>query len=129
MLVRRIVHTVCGVVLLGVLATSSMGAITHPRRTTHFTFRAAVALPGVTLPAGSYAFEVLNPDSSADLVRVMSRDRSRTYSLQLTRFVHRARSGNLKSMITLGEASSGAPQPIKTWFPDGETTGREFLYY
>ena len=129
MLVRRIVHTACGVVLLGVLATSSTGAIPNARRSTYFTFRAPVALPGVTLPPGSYVFEVLNPDTSADLVRVMTRDRSKTYALQFTRFVHRPARGELKSTITLGEAANGAPQPIRTWFPESETTGREFLYW
>ena len=76
MFARKFVHTLCGVVLLGVLATTSTGAMWNVRRTTTFTFRSAVALPGVTLAPGSYMFEVLNPDSSADLVRVMNRDRN-----------------------------------------------------
>ena len=129
MSVRRIVHTLCSIVVLGVLATSTTGAFTTARRTTNFTFKAAVALPGVTLPAGSYVFEVLNPDSSADLIRVMNPQRNKTYTMQFTRFVHRPQWGDLKSTITLGEAKSGTPQPIKTWFPEGETTGREFIYY
>lgn len=129
MLARKFVHTLCGVVLLGVLATTSTGAMWNVRRTTTFTFRSAVALPGVTLAPGSYVFEVLNPDSSADLVRVMNRDRNKTYTMQFTRFTHRSQTGSLKSTITLGETPSGTPQPIKTWFPEHETTGREFIYY
>ena len=129
MRVRKIVHILCGVVLLGVVATTPTGAIENARRTTYFTFRAPVALPGVTLTPGSYVFEVLNPDMSGDLVRVSSRDRSKTYALQFTRPVHRLRSRDMKSTITLGEAANGIPQRIKTWFPENETTGREFLYY
>jgi hypothetical protein len=118
----------CGVVLLGVVATTPTGAI-DGRRTTHFTFRAPVALPGVTLPPGSYVFEVLNPDMSGDLVRVSTRDRNKTYALQFTRPVHRDRRGDMKSTITLGEAARGSAQRIKTWFAENQTTGREFLYY
>lgn len=129
MRVRRIVHVLCGVVLLGVVSTTPTGAIENARRTTYFTFRAPVGLPGVTLPPGTYVFEVMNPDTSADLVRVTNRDRSKTYSLQFTRPIHRNRWGSLKSAITLGESANGAPQPIKTWFPESETTGREFLYF
>ncbi len=129
MLVRRIVHTVCGIVVLGVLATSTTGAIPNARRTTYFTFKTAVALPGVTLPAGSYVFEVLNPDSSANVVRVMNRERNKTYTMQLTNFVHRPAWGDMKATISLGEAPTGTPQPIKMWFPESDTTGREFLYY
>ena len=47
MFVRRIVHTLCGVVLLGVLATSATGAMMDTRRTTHFTFSGTVQFPGV----------------------------------------------------------------------------------
>jgi hypothetical protein len=73
-------------------------------------------------------FEVLNPDTSADLVRVLNRDRTKTYTLQFTRFIHRPGSGSMKSTITLGEAPSGTPRPIRTWFPEADTLGREFLY-
>src|SRR5919106_5628750 len=77
MFARRIVHTLCGVVLLGVLATSSTGAFGNADRTTHFTFSRAVQLPGVTLPAGTYTFAVANPQGSADIVKVTSRDGSK----------------------------------------------------
>ncbi len=59
--VRKIVHTLCGVVLLGVLATSAIGAMTASR-TTYFTFSGTVQMPGVVLPAGTYVFEVVNPN-------------------------------------------------------------------
>ncbi len=128
MLVSKIVRTVCGIALLGVLATTSTGAIPNAHRTTYFTFPKDVSLPGVTLPAGNYVFEVLNPDTSADLVRVMNRQRSKTYALQFTRAIQRPASSGLRPTITLGEASKGAPQPIKTWFPQDDTIGREFIY-
>jgi hypothetical protein len=127
MLVRRIVHTLCGVVLLGVLATSSTGAM-DSRRTTHFTFSGPVQLPGVTLAAGTYTFEVANPDSGSDIVRVSSRDRSKVYALKFTRFVDRERTGKLNATISLGETSAGNPPPVKAWYPQFETRGREFIY-
>ena len=58
-------------------------------RTTHFTFSGAVQLPGVTLPAGTYTFEVVNPNSGSDVVSVTSRDRSKVYLMQFTRTVYR----------------------------------------
>ena len=83
MLVRKIVHTLCGVVLLGVLATSVTGASFNTSRTTHFTFSRAVQLPGVTLPAGTYTFEVVNANSGSDVVSVTSRDRSKVYLMRI----------------------------------------------
>ena len=128
MLARKIVHTLCGVVLLGVLATSSTGAMTAGR-TTYFTFSRAVEMPrGVALAAGTYIFEVVNPNGGSDVVRVLSRDRKTTYLMGLTRSVDRPSGGNLDAAITLGETAAGAPPKVKAWYPQSETRGREFIY-
>jgi hypothetical protein len=128
MFVRRIVHTLCGVVLLGVLATSATGAIANIRRTTYFTFSRAVQMPGVVLPAGTYVFEVANPDGGSDIVRVLSRDRKQVHLMRFTRFVYRPQQGNLDSTISLGETAAGNPPSVKAWYPQSETRGREFIY-
>ena len=98
MLVRRIVHTLCGVVLLGVLATSVTGASFDSRRTTYFTFSGTVQMPGVALPAGTYIFEIANPDGGSDVVRVLSRDRKKVYLMKFTRSIYRESSGDLKAI-------------------------------
>ena len=128
MLVRKIVHTLCGVVLLGVLATSGTGASFNASRTTHFTFSGAVQLPGVTLPAGTYTFEVVNTHSGSDIVSVTARDRSKVYLMRFTRPVYRPSAGAMKAAITFGETPAGAPPPVKAWYPESETRGREFVY-
>jgi hypothetical protein len=128
MLVRKIVHTLCGVVLLGVLATSVTGASFNTSRTTHFTFSGAVQLPGVTLPAGTYTFEVVNTNSGSDIVSVRSRDRKKLYLLKFTQAVYRPSAGALKATITFGETPAGSPPPVKAWYPENEIRGREFIY-
>ena len=128
MFARRIVHTLCGVVLLGVLATSPTGAFDNGSRTTHFTFSGPVRLPGVTLPAGTYTFEIMNPGRGSDVVAVRSRDRSKVYAMKMTQFVYRPSSSDLKAAITFGETSAGTPPAVKAWYPLNETLGREFLY-
>ena len=128
MLARKVVHTVFGVALLGVLATSSIGAMTNGRRTTHVTFSRAVQFPGVALPAGRYIFEVVNPESSANVVRVASPDRSKIYLTQVTNRVERPQSRDMQPRIVLAEAPAGQPPAVTSWFPDGETIGRAFIY-
>ena len=125
---RKIVHVLCGVVLLGVLATSSTGAFDDANRATHFTFSGPVRLPGVTLPAGTYLFEVANASSSGDVVLVRSHDRSKVHAFKITRTVYRTGSRDLKAAITFGETSAGNPPPVKAWYSEGESTGREFIY-
>jgi len=128
MFARRIVHTLCGVVLLGVFATSSPGAFDNADRTTHFTFSGPVRLPGVTLAAGTYTFAVVNPFTGSDVVKVTSRDGSKLYAMKLTRSTYRSASRNLKPTVSFGETPAGTPPPVQAWYPDGDTHGREFLY-
>ena len=128
MFVRKIVHTLCGVVLLGVLATSTTGASMNASRTTYFTFSGTVQLPGVALEKGTYIFEVANPNGSSDVVQVLSRDRKKVYLMRLTRAIERRSGGNLDAAITLGETAAGIPPKVKAWFPQSETRGREFIY-
>jgi hypothetical protein len=128
MFARKIVHTLCGVVLLGVLATSSALATFNTNRATYFTFSRSVQLPGVTLPAGKYVFEIANPGTSANVVLVRSRDRSTLHAFKITNSVYRPASRNLEATITFGETSGGNPPPVKAWYPQGETMGREFIY-
>ena len=85
-------------------------------------------LPGVTLPAGTYIFEVVNPNGGSDVVIVRSRDRIEAVCLQFTRAVYRPQSGNMEATITFGETPAGTPPPVKAWYPQSETLGREFLY-
>ena len=128
MCARKIVNMLCGVALLGVFATSAVSAMVDARRTTYFTFSRSVQLPGVTLPAGTYVFEVANAGSSSDVVLVRSRDRSTPHAFKLTRSIHRPASRNLDAVITFGETSAGNPPPVTAWYPESETRGREFLY-
>ncbi|RPI50146.1 MAG: hypothetical protein EHM55_22090, partial [Acidobacteria bacterium] len=104
MLTRKIVHMLCGVVLLGVLGSSAASATFDARRTTRFTFSRTVQMPGVALPAGTYIFEVANPEGQGDIVRVLSRDRKQMFLMKFTRPIYRQAKGPLKATISLGEA-------------------------
>ncbi len=128
MFARKIVHTLCGVVLLGVFATSAASAMLDTRHATYFTFSRSVQLPGVTLPAGTYVFEISNAGSGSNVVLVRSRDRSTVHAFRLTNVIYRPALRNLDAAITFGETSAGNPPPVKAWYPQSETTGREFIY-
>ena len=119
------IRTLFGIVLLGVLATPAAKAV-NMNNMTYLTFGQAVELAGVTLPAGTYIFEVANPDSGANVVRVLSRDRARVHVLKATTPTFRARTSDMRTMITLGEAPAGKPAAVRAWFPENETRGHQF---
>ena len=51
---------------------------------TYLTFSGPVQLPGITLPAGTYRFELADPDSSRRIIRVSDKDGSKNYGMFLS---------------------------------------------
>ena len=110
-------------VAAGFMATIHAGSSDR----SYLTFNRDVALPGVVLPAGTYVFEIANPESSHDIVRVSSKNGRVQYmgfTLRADRPV--GLSGN--QPVTFAEARPDTPAPITAWFPLGTSSGREFLY-
>jgi hypothetical protein len=125
---RKWLHVAFGVVILGLLSTASTGAIWNARRTTYFTFSRAVQIPGASLAAGTYLFELVDSNTSINVVRVMSKDRTKVYLTAFTHLVSRPNDGKLDATIVFSETPAGTPPAIKTWFPQEELTGRQFIY-
>jgi hypothetical protein len=94
----------------------------------YLSFSGPVRLPGVTLTAGTYIFEIANPMSTSDVVVVRGRERQKTYFLGMTRPIVRPSGARGEKPVTFGEAARGEAQPITAWYPAGEQVGREFLY-
>jgi hypothetical protein len=127
MLRRTFVLTVCAVATATLLTTSSTQAQV-PIGMNYLTFNGAVALPGVVLPPGKYAFESGPNDTDRAIVRVMSADRQRVHYLGLTNPAARPAHLAPGQLVLLGEARIGEPTPIKTWYPSNSSTGREFRW-
>ena len=128
MLNTKAMSAICAAALVALLASVPAGAAHDMQHTTYLSFSGAVALPGVTLPAGDYTFELALPAASLNTVLVTSRARHRVVFLGVTRPVERAAGGGTAPLVTLGEVRDGAPPPVRAWFPDGSVTGQEFIY-
>ena len=124
---RRSALTVCGAIGLALVVTVTSQAWSVFGQANHLTFSGAVALPGVVLPAGTYTFEIANPDTSANVVRVASRD-GRVQFLGFTERVQRPERLPKDRMVSFGESAAGAPPPVLAWYPIGTSTGHRFIY-
>lgn len=91
------------------------------------TFNAPIALPGVVLAAGTYAFEIPSEGASHSVVRVSSKDGRQIYLTTFTREVRRPNSDDAPK-VTFNEAARGLPRPVNTWFPSGDESGKQFIY-
>lgn len=116
--------TVLGVLVA--LAASSIRGWNH--RPGSVTFNGRVALPNATLQRGSYIFELAVASSDRDVVRVLSKDRSRVYWMAPTETVERPQTLSDDLVVAFGEARPGEAPPITVWYPQGRTVGHRFLY-
>ena len=128
--VRRFVERGALVALVVVASSLAAGPSTASSLFNKFeflTFSHPVGLPGVTLVAGEYSFEVAHVDSG-DVVRVRYRKTNRVSYLGFTHRVERPRNLAMDKSVLFGEARAGQAMPILAWFPIDARTGYEFVY-
>jgi len=131
MFTRTALKTVCGAllglaVIVGPVATPS--ASSRLDRREHLTFSGPIGLPGVTLAGGRYTFEVANPETSADVIRVRSLKTDEVVFLGFTRRGERPTGMSESRSVMLGEAPKGTAAPVLGWYPIGDNSGHQFVY-
>lgn len=126
MVTRRSMVAAAGAAVVGLVMATSAYSWSSVNRTMYLSFSGPVALPGVTLPAGTYTFERIADD--VQVVRVSSQDRKTMYLTTFTQLIDRPSSLADTQHVMLGEARRGMAPPIKAWFPTGERQGHEFIY-
>jgi hypothetical protein len=94
---------------------------------TYLTFSAPVSMPGITLPAGTYRFELMDPDSSRRVIRVSDKDGTHQFGIFLS-ISDRKIEPSDQPVVMFRETAAGIPQAIRAWFYPGETFGYEFVY-
>jgi hypothetical protein len=94
---------------------------------TYLTFIGPVQIPGTTLPAGTYMFELADPDTSRHVVRVSSQDGAKTFGLFMTIPNDRLQPAS-DNIVMFAERRAGAPRAIQVWYYPGDSTGEEFVY-
>jgi hypothetical protein len=125
MLKSKLALVSCLAIVSAVMAArGASGSIPH---TNYLTFSAPFALPGVSLPAGTYVFDVV-ATSSNNVVRVRSLDGSHTYVTAFTVSVQRPTELPAGRQIVFNEVPAGTTTPVKAWFPIGQTIGHQFVY-
>jgi len=117
------------VVVAGLLMAASTQASWGPMtKVNYLTFNRTVALPGVVLAPGTYAFEAGPMQTHADVVRVTTRERQRVLFMGFTVRTARPDGAGGNRLVTFGEGPAGGPVPIIAWYPVGSPTGHEFLH-
>ena len=124
-MLKRLMTASVLVVLVHVMA-SGANASTYDKRT-YFTFNQSVALPGVTLPAGTYMFRLADPDTTRRVIQVSDKQGTQSYAMLLTMPAYRTDAAK-DSEIRFLETAAGAPRAINAWWYVGDNTGYQFMY-
>jgi hypothetical protein len=97
---------------------------------TEFQFSAPVRIPGHTLAAGKYVFQLADSDTNRNVVRVFSEDSSGNDSLVATLMTIPEDLNKTpdKPIVRFEERPLRSPEAIQSWYYPGEDTGWEFVY-
>jgi hypothetical protein len=121
--------TLFGVVVAAVMAVMTpapVSAITY-EKLAYLTFTGPVQVPGVTLSAGTYRFRLTNPDTSRNVLQVLSNDGAIVYAMFHT-WPDSRTSITEDPMVTFKETPAGVPRAVHALFYGGEYRGYEFVY-
>ena len=121
---RIILVTAIAVATLGAWAPAGADETT---KLTNFTFSKAVQLPGITLPAGRYRFELADPQDNRRIIRVSNEDGTKQLAMLQT-IPNQLRDPAKDPIVLFGEVPAGQTDAIKAWVYPGERTGYEFVY-
>jgi hypothetical protein len=122
----RALKVICGAVALAALLAPGASADEWNKRT-YLTFSGPVQIPGATLPAGSYTFEIANPDTTRHVIRVSQKDTNKPLALFMT-IPNERLEAPADNLIMFAERPAGSPQAIQVWFYPGDRVGEEFVY-
>jgi len=98
------------------------------QKLTYLTFSGPVQVPGMTLPAGTYRFQMAPIETgSAHAVQIFSEDGKKLFTTFLALPDERTEAAD-KTVVLFSERPAGAAQAVKEWFYPGSSTGEEFVY-
>jgi hypothetical protein len=123
---RLFVSGVVVAALVAVMTPAPANAVTYDKLA-YMTFSAPVQIPGVTLNAGTYRFRLANPETSRNVLQVLSNDGSIVYAMFHTMYDSRT-SLTEDPVVTFRETPAGVPPAVRTLFYGGEHRGYEFVY-
>jgi hypothetical protein len=124
MKLRSVSLLASGIATLAMLSTANAAVY---NKKTKLTFSQPVHVPGVTLPAGSYYFKLVDSQSSRNIVQVSNIRQDKVYATILAIPDYRANPSS-HTIVTFGETGAGCASAVKVWYYPGDTLGNRFVY-
>lgn len=121
----KAIVSICALAALVCGLSAPVAAYTD--RHTRFTFSEPIALPGVTLPAGTYTFRLVDATTGGHVVQVLDKSGTRSYAMLLSIPASRPDTSR-EPEVSFMETAPGMPAAVKVWWQEGSALGHEFVY-
>jgi hypothetical protein len=121
--IRSVLAATCAVLLV-----TAAGAVaqTTQDRVTNVTFSGPVAIPGQTLPAGTYQFKLFDSPADRHIVQVFDQNQKLIATLLAVPAERVEQRG--EPVVTFKETRADQPPAVHYWFYAGERSGNELVY-
>lgn len=93
---------------------------------TIMTFSGDVQVPGATLPAGTYVFQLVDSDYR-HIVRIFNADQTKLITTIMAIPDYQVNISE-ETVVNFEEGRSDEPAAIESWFYPGDSTGQHFVY-
>ena len=113
--------------ILAVACVSMPVKADENNKLTYLTFSKPTQLPGVTLPAGRYRFELADTVESRRVIKVASDDGKKQLAMLLT-IPNQLPEPAKDPVVLFAEVPQGQAEAVKAWVYPGESIGYEFIY-
>lgn len=114
------------VLVVGLFLAASASAQGPENQRTFLTFSGPVALPGITLPGGTYSFRLVDT-ANRHVVQVCSADEQTLFATFIAIPSQRLDPAS-EPLVVFRETSAAVAPAIRAWWHPGHTIGHEFVY-
>jgi len=112
---------------LALTAGAATAQTVPPDRLTYVTFSGPVSVPGMTLPAGTYEFKLIDSNTNRNVVQIFNREGTKLFTTLLAVPAQRMEPTG-DPVITFKETASDRPPAVHYWYYAGDLAGNELVY-
>lgn len=112
---------------LALTAGAATAQTVPPDRKTFVTFSGPVSVPGMTLPAGTYTFRIMDSNTDRHIVQIFNREGTQLMTTLLAIPAQRMEPTG-DPIITFKETRSDQPPAVHYWYYAGDLAGNELVY-
>lgn len=115
------------IIPLSLMAFSAVAHADEWNKQTTIKVDQTIAVPGTTLPAGTYIFKLVDSQSNRNIVQVLNPRQDHVYATVIAINNYQMEPKG-HTVFTFYEVPAGQPQPVRAWFYPGDLYGQEFVY-